>query len=109
MAIIGQATGQSMGRMSVAALTRSFPWIGVHVEVLRRAGKPLWPLFRSHMVFLLLQSFAYLACSLAWRVIFYRKSSPEGFEERVFSFCSVLELYLLIFVRTASSAVIFPK
>jgi len=109
IAVASQAMGTSSGRMSMGVLTRSFPWIGVHVEVLRRAGRPLWPLFRSHLVFLFLQSFAYLSCNLAWRFILYRKSSPEGFEERVFSFCSVLELYNLIFVRSASSTAVFPK
>lgn len=110
MAAIAQRVGgANTGRMSLGVLIRSFPWIGVHVEVLRRAGRPLWPLFRSHMVFLFLQSFAYLSCNLAWRFILYRKSSPEGFEERIFSFCSVLELYNLVFVRTVNSAAVFPK
>jgi len=105
------AFAQSMGstRLSTGVLTRSFPWIGVHVEVLRRAGRPLWPLFRSHIIFLMLQSFAYLSCNLAWRFILYRKSSPEGFEERIFSFCSILELFGLIFVRSANSIAVFPK
>lgn len=96
------------GRMSIGLLTRSFPWIGVHVEVLRQARRPLWPLFRSHLVFLFLQSFAYLSCNLAWRFILYRKSSPEAFEERVFSFCSLIELFNLIFVRSSSSTAVFP-
>lgn len=109
MAIISQAAGTSSGRLTPQVLIRSFPWIGVHVDILRRAGRPLWPLFKSHLIFLFLQSFAYLSCNLAWRFILYRQSSPEGFEERVFSFCSVLELYNLIFVRSLSSAAIFPK
>lgn len=96
-------------RMSLRVLVRSFPWIGVHVEVLRRAHRPLTPLFRSHFIFLFIQSFAYLSCNLAWRLILYRKSTPEGFEERVFSFCSVIELFNLIFVRSASSTAVFPK
>jgi len=79
-------------RMTMRVLIRSFPWVGVHVEVLRRAGRPLAPLFRSHFIFLFIQSFAYLSCNLAWRLILYRKSTPDGFEERVFSFCSVIEL-----------------
>merc|ERR1712039_954542 len=33
----------------------------------------------------------------------------EGFEERVFSLFSVLELFNLIFVRTVESAKVFPK
>ncbi|CAK0845408.1 unnamed protein product, partial [Prorocentrum cordatum] len=45
----------------------------------------------------------------AWKFILYRKSSPDGFEERVFSFCCALELFNLIFVRTASSARVFPR
>ena len=28
---------------------------------------------------------AYLSCNLAWRFLVYRKSSPEGFEENIFS------------------------
>lgn len=109
IALMAQAWGSASGRTSMSILTRSFPWIGVHVEVLRRAGRPLAPLFRSHLVFLFFQSFAYLSCNLAWRFILYRKSSPEGFEERVFSFCSILELFNLIFVRTVNSAAVFPK
>lgn len=96
-------------RMSLRVLIRSFPWIGVHVEVLRRAHRPLAPLFRSHLIFLFIQSFAYLSCNLAWRLILYRKSTPDGFEERVFSFCSVIELFNLIFVRSVSSTSVFPK
>merc|ERR1712039_894414 len=64
---------------------------------------------RSHLVFLLFQCFAYLSCNLAWRFILYRKSSPEGFEEKIFCLCSVLELFALVFVRTVSSAAVFPK
>lgn len=109
IAMAAQAMGSASGRMSMSVLTRSFPWIGVHAEVLRRAGRPLRPLFRSHVVFLFFQSFAYLSCNLAWRFILYRKSSPEGFEERVFSFCSILELFNLIFVRSVHSAAVFPK
>lgn len=97
------------GRFSIGLLTRSFPWIGVHTEVLRRANRPLWPLFRSHLVFMFMQSFAYLSCNLAWRFVLYRKSSPEGFEERLFSFCSVIELFNLIYVRSMQSAVVFPR
>merc|ERR1719183_2835422 len=108
LAIFAQNYGNA-GRMSIGVLVRSFPWIGVYVEVLRRAGRPLWPLFKSHLIFLFLQSFAYLSCNLAWRFILYRKSSPEGFEERVFSFCSILELFNLIFVRSTSSTAVFPK
>mmetsp|Transcript_40106 Transcript_40106/g.105734 ORF Transcript_40106/g.105734 Transcript_40106/m.105734 type:complete len:521 (+) Transcript_40106:73-1635(+) len=110
IALAAQALGgPNSGRISPAVLTRSFPWIGVHVEVLRRAGRPVWPLFRSHLAFLFFQSFAYLSCNLAWRFVLYRKSSPEGFEERVFSFCSILELFNLIFVRSVSSGAVFPK
>jgi len=104
-----QACGSGLGRMSPRMLTRSFPWIGIHVELLREVGIPTWPLFRSHMVFLCLQSFAYLSCNLAWRLIIYKQSSPEGFEERIFSFCSALELFNLIFVRSFTSAMVFPK
>jgi len=96
-------------RMPLRVLIRSFPWIGVHVEILRRAQRPLAPLFRSHFIFLFIQSFAYLSCNLAWRLILYRKSTPDGFEERVFSFCSVIELFNLIFVRSVSSTSVFPK
>eukprot|EP00929_Paragymnodinium_shiwhaense_P031521 TRINITY_DN17631_c0_g1_i2.p1 TRINITY_DN17631_c0_g1~~TRINITY_DN17631_c0_g1_i2.p1 ORF type:complete len:509 (+),score=71.26 TRINITY_DN17631_c0_g1_i2:154-1680(+) len=96
-------------RMSIGLLSRSFPWIGVYVEVLRRANRPSWPLFRSQLVFLLLQSFGYLSCNLAWRFILYRKGSPEGFEERIFSLCSILELFNLIFVRSVSSTVVYPR
>merc|ERR1719353_205192 len=96
-------------RMSLRVLIRSFPWIGVHVEILRRAQRPLAPLFRSHFIFLFIQSFAYLSCNLAWRLILYRKSTPDGFEERVFSFCSVIELFNLIFVSSVSSTSVFPK
>lgn len=96
-------------RMTMRVLIRSFPWIGVHVEVLRRAQRPLTPLFRSHFIFLFVQSFAYLSCNLAWRLILYQKSTADGFEERVFSFCSVIELFNLIFVRSASSTIVFPK
>eukprot|EP00928_Gymnodinium_smaydae_P069594 TRINITY_DN5316_c0_g2_i1.p1 TRINITY_DN5316_c0_g2~~TRINITY_DN5316_c0_g2_i1.p1 ORF type:complete len:537 (+),score=132.92 TRINITY_DN5316_c0_g2_i1:73-1611(+) len=106
MAIAAQRYGS--GRVSIGLLTRSFPWIGVHIEVLRRAGRPLGPLFKSHLTFLFLQSFAYLSCNLAWRFVIYRKSSPEGFEERIFSFCSLLELYNLLFVRSGSTIAVFP-
>lgn len=109
MALVARAIGANAGRLSIGVLIRSFPWIGVHVEVLRRANQPLWPLFRSHLIFLFVQSFAYLSCNLAWRFVLYRKSSPEGFEERIFSFCSVLELFNLIFVRSAETATVFPK
>ena len=34
---------------------------------------------------------AYLSCNLAWRFLVYRKSSPEGFEENIFSLCSMIE------------------
>eukprot|EP00415_Alexandrium_ostenfeldii_P000548 UN0548 len=109
IALIAQTIGVDSGRMSMGVLTRSFPWIGVHVEVLRRGNRPLWPLFRSHLLFLFVQTSAYLSCNLAWRFVLYRKSAPEGFEERIFSFCSVLELYNLIFVRSVGSSTVFPK
>mmetsp|Transcript_24106 Transcript_24106/g.56093 ORF Transcript_24106/g.56093 Transcript_24106/m.56093 type:complete len:522 (+) Transcript_24106:106-1671(+) len=107
MAIFAQSFRTS--GLSIRSLTRSFPWIGVHVEILRRSGRSLTALFRSHFIFFLLLSFAYLSCNLAWRFILYRQSTPEGFEEGVFSFCSMLELFNLIFVRSTSSAVVFPK
>ncbi|CAE7248741.1 unnamed protein product [Symbiodinium natans] len=109
LALVAQSVGLSSSRMSVNILSRSFPWIGVHVDVLRRGGRPVWPLLRSHMAFLLVQSFAYLSCNLAWRFLLYRKSSPEGFEENIFSLCSLLELFNLIFVRSPSSAAVYPK
>jgi len=109
MAIVAQSIGAHAGRLSIGVLSRSFPWIGVYAEVLRRGRRSLWPLLRSHMIFLFIQTFAYLACNLAWRFILYRKSSPEGFEERIFSFCSTLELYNLLFVRSVGSARVFPK
>eukprot|EP00933_Yihiella_yeosuensis_P035197 TRINITY_DN28682_c0_g1_i1.p1 TRINITY_DN28682_c0_g1~~TRINITY_DN28682_c0_g1_i1.p1 ORF type:complete len:238 (-),score=21.53 TRINITY_DN28682_c0_g1_i1:91-711(-) len=95
--------------MSMNALARSFPWVGVHVEVLRRSGRSLWPLFRAHCSFLFIQSFAYLSCNLSWRFLLYRKSSPEGFEEGIFSLLSGVELFNLIFVRSAGSAKLFPR
>mmetsp|Transcript_15018 Transcript_15018/g.33740 ORF Transcript_15018/g.33740 Transcript_15018/m.33740 type:complete len:527 (-) Transcript_15018:13-1593(-) len=107
MAIFAQSF--HTGGLNVLGLMRSFPWIGVHVEVLRRAGRSFTALFRSHLIFFLLLSFAYLSCNLAWRFIFYRQSTPEGFEEGVFSFCSMLELFNLIFVRSGPSAAVFPK
>lgn len=109
LAMLAQATGSSAARLSLGVLVRSFPWVGVHLEVLRRGNRPLWPLVRSQAAFLLLQSFAYLACNLAWRFIVYRKSLPEGFEERIFGLCSMLELFNLLFVRTVASAKLFPK
>ncbi|CAE7811437.1 unnamed protein product [Symbiodinium sp. CCMP2592] len=109
LALVAQTMGLSSSRMSINVLSRSFPWIGVHVDVLRRGGRPVWPLLRSHMAFLLVQSFAYLSCNLAWRFLLYRKSSPEGFEENIFSLCSLLELFNLIFVRSPSSAALYPK
>jgi len=107
LAMFSQRFGS--GRMPMGVLTRSFPWIGVYVEVLRRSNQSPGPLFRSHLIFLLLQSFSYLSCNLAWRFVLYRKSTPEGFEERCFSFCSALELFNLIFVRSQSSMLVFPK
>ncbi|CAE8739511.1 unnamed protein product, partial [Polarella glacialis] len=109
IAMASNSFGSSSERMSLNVLQRSFPWVGVHVEVLRRGGRPLWPLFRSHLAFLFIQSFAYLSCNLAWRFMLYRKSSPEGFEERIFSLCSVIELFNLIFVRSSASAAIYPR
>lgn len=109
LALVAQTMGLSSSRMSINVLSRSFPWIGVHVDVLRRGSRPVWPLLRSHMAFLLVQSFAYLSCNLAWRFLLYRKSSPEGFEENIFSLCSLLELFNLIFVRSPSSAALYPK
>merc|ERR1711972_319947 len=106
---MGFAAEGRLGALPVNVLMRTFPWIGVYVHTLRQAGRPLTPLFRSHLVFLLFQCFAYLSCNLAWRFILYRKSSPEGFEERVFSFCSTLELFNLIFVRSTSTVAVFPK
>ena len=52
---------------------------------------------------------AYLSCNLAWRFLVYRKSSPEGFEENIFSLCSLVELFNLIFVRSVQSASLYPK
>mmetsp|Transcript_47305 Transcript_47305/g.112424 ORF Transcript_47305/g.112424 Transcript_47305/m.112424 type:complete len:472 (+) Transcript_47305:100-1515(+) len=109
MALAAQYLGMSTSRMSLHILSRSFPWIGVHVDVLRAGNRPLWPLFRSHLVFLLIQSFAYLSCNLAWRFLLYRKSAPEGFEENIFSLCSVIELFNLIFVRSVPTAALYPK
>lgn len=109
MAMAAQSFGANSGRLSMHVLSRSFPWIGIHVEVLRRGARPLWPLFRSHLFFLFVQSFSYLSCNLAWRFILYRKSSPEGFEERIFSLCSMIELFNLIFVRSTASAELYPK
>ena len=79
------------------------------VKVLRRANKPLFPLFLAHLAFLGIMSFAYLACNLAWRVIIYQKSMPQDFEEQLFSLCSALELFNLIFVRSMKSASLFPR
>mmetsp|Transcript_97013 Transcript_97013/g.182432 ORF Transcript_97013/g.182432 Transcript_97013/m.182432 type:complete len:522 (+) Transcript_97013:148-1713(+) len=107
LALLSQNFGS--GRMSMGVLIRSFPWIGVHVEVLRRVGRPLTAYFRSQFIFLFIQSFAYLSCNLAWRFILYRQSTPDGFEERIFSWCSVIELFSLIFVRSTSSTLVFPK
>ncbi|CAL1148476.1 unnamed protein product [Cladocopium goreaui] len=109
LALTAQYFGMSNSRMSLNVLARSFPWIGIHVDVLRTGGRRMWPLFRSHMLFLLIQSFAYLSCNLAWRFLVYRKSSPEGFEENIFSLCSLVELFNLIFVRSVQSASLYPK
>ena len=109
IALAAQYFGVSNSRMSLNVLARSFPWIGIHVDVLRTGQRRLWPLFRSHMLFLLIQSFAYLSCNLAWRFLVYRKSSPEGFEENIFSLCSLIELFNLIFVRSVQSAGLYPK
>lgn len=57
LALIAQHFGMSNSRMSLNVLARSFPWIGIHVDVLRTGGRRLTPLFRSHMLFLLIQSF----------------------------------------------------
>lgn len=107
MAMIMHRFGTS--HVDGAILVRSFPWIGVYVEVLRRANKPLFPLFLAHLAFLGIMSFAYLACNLAWRVIIYQKSMPQDFEEQLFSLCSALELFNLIFVRSMKSASLFPR
>ena len=58
IALVAQYFGVSNSRMSLNVLARSFPWIGIHVDVLRTGQRRLWPLFRSHMLFLLIQSFA---------------------------------------------------
>ena len=57
LALTAQYFGMSSSRMSMNVLARSFPWIGIHVDVLRTGQRRLWPLFRSHMLFLLIQSF----------------------------------------------------
>ncbi|CAK9082273.1 Uncharacterized protein SCF082_LOCUS39109 [Durusdinium trenchii] len=109
LALGAQYMGLNHSRISLNVLARSFPWIGIHVDVLRTGQRAVWPLFRSHMLFLLVQSFAYLSCNLAWRFLLYRKSSPEGFEENIFSLCSLVELFNLIFVRSVHSAGFYPK
>merc|ERR1719198_95499 len=95
--------------MPLGILMRSFPWIGVHVDILQRVGWPVTPLFRSRVIYLLMQSFSYLSCNLAWRLTLYRKSAPQDFEEMIFTFCSVLELFSLVFVRSTNSIAVFPK
>ena len=57
LALTAQYFGMSNSRMSLNVLARSFPWIGIYVDVLRTGGRRMWPLFRSHMLFLLIQSF----------------------------------------------------
>lgn len=109
IAIASQSVGAPSSAVHMRLLTRSFPWIGVHVELLRSAGRPVWPLLRSHLAFLLLQSVAYMSCNLAWRFVLYRKSWPKDFEEEVFSLCSLIELFNLIFVRSTRSVAVFPK
>lgn len=97
------------GAISMQLLGRSFPWIGVYTGILGGAGQPLWPLLRAHLGFLLVQSFAYLSCSLGWRLAVFRKLSPQGYADQLFGLCSIVELFNLVFVRAPGSAVAFPK
>ena len=74
LALTAQYFGMSNSRMSLNVLARSFPWIGIHVDVLRTGGRRMWPLFRSHMLFLLIQSFVpgrFQSCSCYFKVLNY--------------------------------------
>lgn len=93
---------------SLRMLSRVFPWIGVHVAILRGVGRPLGPLLKARVEFLLLQTLTYLGCSLTWRVSNWRLS-PDGYIDHVFGLYSALELFNLVCVRTSSTAVAFPK
>lgn len=93
---------------SIALLVRSFPWIGVYVNMLNGAGRPIWPLLRAHAVFVLMQSLIYVFCSFAWMTVYWR-FLPEDYMDQVFGLFSSIELFNLTFVRSEGSAGAFPK
>jgi len=102
------ATAQGGCVPSVRMLMRVFPWIGVHIGILRGAGRPLGPLLKARLAFLMVQTVMYLCCSLMWRVACWRLT-PEGYTDQVFGLYSAVELFNMVFVRTPESAAVFPK
>merc|ERR1712194_238878 len=66
LALLAEGWGLRLSDAPLRALMRSFPWIGVQVEVLRRAGRPVGPMLKAQLLFLAFQYFSYISCKLAW-------------------------------------------
>eukprot|EP00927_Polykrikos_kofoidii_P003751 TRINITY_DN11513_c0_g4_i1.p1 TRINITY_DN11513_c0_g4~~TRINITY_DN11513_c0_g4_i1.p1 ORF type:complete len:476 (+),score=37.91 TRINITY_DN11513_c0_g4_i1:144-1571(+) len=91
------------------SLVRSFPWVGLHSEVLSHNGRSPQPLYKARVSFLVLQAFIYISCTVSWHILLFRPTTPEDFTEGVFNIYFLVEFFNLIFVRTPQAVVFFPK
>ncbi|KAL4506679.1 hypothetical protein ABPG72_000250 [Tetrahymena utriculariae] len=93
--------------INIMTLIQTFPYIGLYLHALR--GQKTNELVKSFMKMMLVIYFIYLSALFIGSLILFHKSIPKGLDENFLALLAVLELLIMLFVRTRSSLKWFPR
>jgi hypothetical protein len=98
-----------MQPINLRIITLSYPWIGVPMELLRTRNQSTVPFLIAHMSRVIMYYVLYEAVQQSVSFWFYSESSVNREDLWLLVIMMVWEYYCMIYVRSASSIMLFPR
>ncbi len=96
--------------MSPNVVYRAVPWVGIYEANLERTRRADKYLVLSYIFFLTITYLFYGACFTVWNQLFFDgRPLAVGDSQNYYPYLEIVELFLLVFVRTRVSIMYFPK
>ena len=90
-------------------ISLSYPWIGVPLEMLRSRHQSTTPFLISHLTRVIVYYSFYEACQITFGMWFYGVARPGQREMWLYAIVMLWEYYSMIYVRSTSSIIFFPR
>lgn len=94
----------------LASLNAAYPWLGVHIAGLQRAGAPIFPFLFSHALFSLVAFVLYdcIETTLTPLVLGW-KSFPSAVGPLLWTLFGLTEAFSFVFLRSVRAISFFPR